>query len=66
MNGYKNRSTMTKLMAGFALVAVLMAAIGWVGLSGMGSINDGAENIYEVSEAFSRRVVHCSGYLAKQ
>jgi methyl-accepting chemotaxis protein len=45
---FNNLKTMTKLMAGFAVVGSLMAVVGYVGVTSMGKINDSVENINNV------------------
>ena len=45
---YGNQKTVTKLMMGFALVGLIMASVGYIGISNMGHINDATENIYNV------------------
>ncbi|MCL5962002.1 MAG: MCP four helix bundle domain-containing protein, partial [Chloroflexi bacterium] len=47
MNWYKNQKTMTKLLLGYLLVALIMAVVAYVGYSGMQGIGAGATLIYE-------------------
>src|SRR5579872_4423082 len=47
MTWFKNLKTMTKLMLGFGILAVTMAVVGYLGLSGMSSINDNLAILYQ-------------------
>ncbi len=47
MQRFKNLKTVTKLMLGFALTGVIMAGVGYLGISNMGSINAGVGDVYE-------------------
>jgi|GEM_PF-593431 len=47
MSWFVNRSTMTKLILGFSVLSVLMVVMGYVAISGMGSMNDNTETLYE-------------------
>ena len=46
MQWLQNMKTTTKLMLGFALVSVLTGAVGWIGISGTGKVENDAETIY--------------------
>ena len=45
---FKNLNTMTKLMAGFALVGGLTVFVGYVGVTNMGKVNESLDNVYNV------------------
>ncbi|MBP3958897.1 MCP four helix bundle domain-containing protein [Gemmata sp. G18] len=47
MNWFRNRQTMTKLLLGFSALSVLMAVMGYVAISGMGTLQDNSETLYE-------------------
>ncbi|MCW5978807.1 MAG: MCP four helix bundle domain-containing protein [Bryobacteraceae bacterium] len=47
MKWFKDRTTVTKLMLGFGLLAVLMAFVGYQGLTSMTRINDMLNTMYE-------------------
>ncbi|MBI5746618.1 MAG: MCP four helix bundle domain-containing protein [Nitrospirae bacterium] len=45
---FGNMKTMTKLMSGFALVGIIMAFVGYIGIKNMGLIDENTNNIYNV------------------
>lgn len=45
---FHNLKTMAKLMLGFALVGAIMAVVGYVGVTNMGSIYESVDNINNV------------------
>ena len=47
MNWFLNRQTMTKLIIGFSALSVLMAAMGFVAISGMTTMSESTETLYE-------------------
>ena len=47
MTWFKNLKTMTKLMLGFGTMALLMALVGYQGLSGMGKIDSMLAELYQ-------------------
>ncbi len=47
MRWFYNFSTMKKLLVGFGLVCVVMAAVGYLGVSSMGRINDMLNALYQ-------------------
>jgi methyl-accepting chemotaxis protein len=46
MNWYRNRKTVTKLMIAFALMAVMMGAVGYQGLTAAGRLNGMIDDLY--------------------
>src|SRR6185369_3110707 len=46
MNWFKNRKTITKLMVGFGFLALLIAFVGYRGITGMSTINDMLDTMY--------------------
>ena len=46
MHWFKNLKTMNKLMLGFALVAMIMAGVGYMGVSSLGKVNGMLETLY--------------------
>jgi len=48
MQWFKNCRTMTKLMLGFGLTGVIMAGVGYMGVTNMAQINANVGNLYEV------------------
>ena len=47
MTWFKNLKTMAKLMLAFAFLALLMAVVGYQGMSGMSTINDKLATLYQ-------------------
>ncbi len=47
MNWFRNRQTMTKLLIGFCTLSLLMAGMGYLAVSGMGTMQDNSETLYE-------------------
>ena len=47
MNWFRNRQTMTKLLFGFSVLSALMAGMGYMALSSMGTLQDNTETLYE-------------------
>ena len=48
MHWFRNLKMVTKLMVGFALLGAIMAGVGYVGISNLGSVNANVENLYQV------------------
>ena len=46
MTWFKNLKVSVKLISGFALMAVLLGGVGWLGISSLGTANENIENIY--------------------
>ncbi len=53
----KNQSLMTKLMAGFGFVGVIMTTVGVIGHLSLHAINASTENLYQVQLASVRQVL---------
>jgi len=49
VNALKNLKTMTKLMASFGSIGVLLVAIGWMSINGINQLNERMEVIYKVN-----------------
>jgi hypothetical protein len=47
MTWFKNLKTMTKLMLGFGILALLMSVVGYMGLSGMAEIDQMMSTLYQ-------------------
>ncbi len=48
MTWFKNLKVSVKLIAGFALMALLLGGVGWLGISSLGTANENIENIYTI------------------
>jgi methyl-accepting chemotaxis protein len=46
MRWYRNLAVSTKLLTGFAIMGILLGAIGWMGISNMGVMNANTDYIY--------------------